>query len=57
MNTNTINLTALDYSILGIYILVVIGIGFVLKRHMKSASDFLMMFQRLNKFMSCQQNP
>jgi len=42
MNTNTINLTAIDYSILGIYVLVVIGIGFVLKRHMKSASDFLL---------------
>ena len=42
MSTNTINLTALDYSILGIYIIVVIGIGFVLKRHMKSASDFLL---------------
>jgi len=42
MSTNTINLTALDYSILGIYISVVIGIGFVLKRHMKSASDFLL---------------
>jgi SSS family solute:Na+ symporter len=42
MSINTINLTALDYSILGIYVLVVIGIGFVLKRHMKSASDFLL---------------
>jgi SSS family solute:Na+ symporter len=42
MSTNTINLTALDYSILGIYIIVVIGIGFVLKRNMKSASDFLL---------------
>jgi SSS family solute:Na+ symporter len=42
MNLNSINLTALDYSILGIYILVVIGIGFVLKRHMKSSSDFLL---------------
>ena len=42
MSTNTINLTGLDYSILGIYIIVVIGIGFVLKRNMKSASDFLL---------------
>jgi SSS family solute:Na+ symporter len=42
MNINSINLTALDYSILGIYVLVVIGIGFVLKHHMKSASDFLL---------------
>ena len=42
MNTNAIHLTTLDYSILAIYIIVVIGIGFVLKRHMKSASDFLL---------------
>ncbi len=36
-----INLQAVDYAILGAYILVVIGIGFVLKKHVKSASDFL----------------
>ena len=33
MTTESIHLTLLDYSILGIYILVVVGIGFVLKRH------------------------
>ena len=32
-STPQINLQAVDYSILGIYILVVIGIGFVLKKH------------------------
>ncbi len=37
----TINLQAVDYAILGAYILVVIGIGFVLKKYVKSASDFL----------------
>ncbi|MEO5914887.1 MAG: sodium:solute symporter family protein [Luteolibacter sp.] len=36
-----INLHSVDYLILGVYILVVIGIGFVLKKHVKSASDFL----------------
>lgn len=36
-----IDLHAVDYAILGVYILVVIGIGFVLKKHVKSASDFL----------------
>ena len=36
-----IDLHPVDYSILGIYILVVIGIGFVLKKYVKSASDFL----------------
>ncbi len=39
--TPKIELHSVDYSILGIYILVVIGIGFVLKKHVKSASDFL----------------
>ena len=36
-----IDLHSVDYAILGVYILVVIGIGFVLKKHVKSASDFL----------------
>lgn len=36
-----INLQTVDYAILGVYILVVIGIGFVLKKYVKSASDFL----------------
>jgi SSS family solute:Na+ symporter len=40
-STPQINLHPVDYAILGIYILVVIGIGFVLKKHVKSASDFL----------------
>jgi solute:Na+ symporter, SSS family len=39
--TPQINLHAVDYAILGIYILVVVGIGFVLKKYVKSASDFL----------------
>jgi SSS family solute:Na+ symporter len=39
--TPKIDLHSVDYAILGIYILVVIGIGFVLKKHVKSASDFL----------------
>jgi len=42
MNSDAIHLGLLDYSILGIYILVVIGIGFVLKRHMKTAEDFFL---------------
>ncbi|MEO7098568.1 MAG: sodium:solute symporter family protein [Luteolibacter sp.] len=36
-----INLQPVDYAILGVYILVVVGIGFVLKKYVKSASDFL----------------
>jgi SSS family solute:Na+ symporter len=36
-----IDLHSVDYLILGAYILVVVGIGFVLKKHVKSASDFL----------------
>lgn len=36
-----IDLHGVDYLILGVYILVVVGIGFVLKKHVKSASDFL----------------
>mgnify|MGYP003330476876 CR=1 FL=1 len=42
MTTESIHLTLLDYSILGIYILVVVGIGFVLKRHTKTATDFFL---------------
>ena len=34
------NLHVIDYAILGIYVLFVIGIGFALKRSMKSSSDF-----------------
>jgi solute:Na+ symporter, SSS family len=40
-NAPKIDLHSVDYAILGVYILVVIGIGFVLKKHVKSASDFL----------------
>ena len=40
-NAPKINLHSVDYAILGVYILVVVGIGFVLKKHVKSASDFL----------------
>ncbi|MEI6178885.1 MAG: Na+/galactose cotransporter, partial [Verrucomicrobiota bacterium] len=34
-------LHSVDYLILGVYILVVVGIGFVMKKYVKSASDFL----------------
>lgn len=40
-STTVINLRSVDYAILGVYILVVVGIGFVLKKYVKSASDFL----------------
>ncbi len=36
-----IDLHVVDYLILGVYILVVVGIGFVMKKYVKSASDFL----------------
>ncbi len=36
-----VDLTWLDYSILAIYTLFVIGIGFALRKYMKSSSDFL----------------
>ena len=39
--TPQIDLHSVDYAILLIYILVVVGIGFVLKKYVKSASDFL----------------
>lgn len=42
MSTDAIHLSLIDYSILAIYILVVVGIGFVLKRHMKTAEDFFL---------------
>ena len=37
-----LTLTALDYSILLLYFLFVIGIGWALKRHMKASSDFFL---------------
>ena len=36
-----VQLGFLDYAILAIYVIFVIGIGFALKRYMKSSSDFL----------------
>ena len=42
MDSNAINLTFIDYSILAVYILVVIGIGFALRRNMKTADDFFL---------------
>lgn len=42
MTSDAIHLNLIDYSILGIYILVVVAIGFALKRHMKSAEDFFL---------------
>ena len=37
----SVNLGIVDYSVLLIYVFAVIGIGFALKRYMKSSSDFL----------------
>ncbi len=42
MTTDAIHLSLIDYSILGIYILVVVGIGFALRSHMKTAEDFFL---------------
>lgn len=41
MQTAQIQIGAIDYSIIAIYILFVIGIGWVLKRRMKTSADFL----------------
>ena len=38
---STINLHPVDYAIMLVYVLFVVGIGFALKRQMKSSSDFL----------------
>jgi SSS family solute:Na+ symporter len=38
----TIHLTAVDYSILAIYFIFVLGIGFALKRYMKASGDFFL---------------
>ncbi len=38
---NTLTLQGIDYAILLIYTLFVVGIGFALKRYMKSSSDYL----------------
>lgn len=40
--TSSINLTSIDYSILGLYIVFVVGIGFALKRYMKTSADFFL---------------
>src|ERR1700720_1244754 len=37
-----VSLNLIDYAILAIYVLFVLGIGFALKRSMKSSSDFFM---------------
>ncbi|MEO5501760.1 MAG: Na+/galactose cotransporter, partial [Ginsengibacter sp.] len=37
-----IGLGAIDYSIIGIYFLFVVGIGFLLKKKIKTGNDFLM---------------
>ena len=41
MPTN-IHLSPIDYSILALYCLFVVGIGFALKRYMKTSADFFM---------------
>jgi solute:Na+ symporter, SSS family len=41
-NSSSIHLSLIDYSILGLYITFVIGIGFALKRHMKTSADFFL---------------
>jgi len=41
-NSSSIHLSLIDYSILGLYIAFVIGIGFALKRHMKTSADFFL---------------
>jgi len=38
----SIHLTAVDYSILAIYFLFVLGIGYALKRHVKASGDFFL---------------
>ena len=37
-----VHLTFIDFSILGLYVAFVIGIGFALKRHMKTSADFFL---------------
>ena len=41
-NSSSIHLSPIDYSILGLYIAFVVGIGFALKRHMKTSADFFL---------------
>ena len=42
MNQAAIHLSVIDYSILGLYIAFVIGIGFALKRQIKTSADFFL---------------
>ena len=42
MNPSSVHLSPIDYSILGLYIAFVIGIGFALKRQMKTSADFFL---------------
>ena len=42
MNPSSIHLGLGDYSILGLYLAFVIGIGFALKRQMKTSADFFL---------------
>jgi len=37
----SVQLAGLDYTILAIYVIAVVGIGFALRRHLKSSADFL----------------
>ena len=39
---DAVHLAPIDYSILGLYVLFVIGIGFALKRYMKTSADFFL---------------
>ncbi|HEX6559660.1 MAG TPA: sodium:solute symporter family protein [Longimicrobiales bacterium] len=39
---NTIQLAGVDYAVLAIYFLFVVGIGFALKRYMRSSTDFFL---------------
>jgi SSS family solute:Na+ symporter len=39
---NTIQLSGIDYAILGIYFLFVLGVGVALKRYMRSSTDFFL---------------
>jgi SSS family solute:Na+ symporter len=42
MNTPSVHLGVVDYSILALYVVFVIGIGFALKRQMKTSADFFL---------------
>ena len=42
MNPSSVHLGVVDYSILALYVVFVIGIGFALKRQMKTSADFFL---------------